>query len=221
MAVAELTASGWTLADLLEKFGPMPATRIRSQPPPGTATEVDALFVIEHEGRLCELVDGVLVEKTLGWLESLIAAELIIRLGNFVRENRLGVVTAPDGAVRLAPGLIRIPDVSFFAWARLRGRDLTKEKRIPDLIPNLAIEVLSSSNTTAEMSRKLDEYFTTGVELVWFLDPIPRAVTVYHAPETSVLIPADGLLDGGLVLPGYSVRVGELFDVAVPPEASA
>ena len=221
MAIAELTALGWTLADLLEKFGPMPATRIRVQPTPGTATEADALHVIEHEGRLCELVDGVLVEKTMGLLESMIAMELVFRLSGFAKQHRLGVVAGEAGTVRLAPGLIRIPDVSFFSWARLRGRDLRKEKRIPDLVPNLAVEVFSASNTPAEMKRKLAEYFATGVELVWFLDPVPRTVTVYRTPEESVLIQADGLLDGGQVLPGFSVRVGDLFDVAVPPEKPA
>lgn len=101
MAIAELTASGWTLADLLEKFGPMPATRIRPQPPPGTATEVDALHIIEQKGRLCELVDGVLVEKTRGLIESMIAMGLAIRLGDFSRQQRLGVVAGADGTVRL------------------------------------------------------------------------------------------------------------------------
>ena len=57
---------GLTLADLVDRFGPMPAERIRTNPPPGTATEQDVIDIEEHESRLCELVDGVLVEKTAG-----------------------------------------------------------------------------------------------------------------------------------------------------------
>ena len=60
-----VSTKGLTVADLLERFGPMPAGRIRTNPPPGTATEQDVIDIEEQESRLCELVDGVLVEKTV------------------------------------------------------------------------------------------------------------------------------------------------------------
>ena len=112
MAVA-VPDKGLTLADLVDRFGPMPAERIRTNPPPGTATEQDVIDIEERESRLCELVDGVLVEKTVGVDESYLASRLIYFLNEFVLESGLGVVTAPDGMMRLAPGLVRIPDVSF------------------------------------------------------------------------------------------------------------
>jgi hypothetical protein len=55
----------WTMEDLQQHLGGVPASRIRLFPPPGTATEEDALFIASHEDRICELVDGILVEKTM------------------------------------------------------------------------------------------------------------------------------------------------------------
>jgi hypothetical protein len=66
-----------TLADLLEQLGGIAPERVRFRPPPGTATEKDMLEVEAHEDRLCELVDGVLVEKAMGWRESLLASRVV------------------------------------------------------------------------------------------------------------------------------------------------
>ena len=102
-----------TLADLLEQLGGLAPGRVRFRPAPGTAIEKDVLEVEAHEDRLCELVDGVLVEKAMGWRESLLASVLITLLSNFVRPRNLGLVTGEAGMVRLASGLVRIPDVAF------------------------------------------------------------------------------------------------------------
>src|SRR5690349_935181 len=110
-----------TLADLLDLFGPIPAHRIASSPPPGTATEDDVVEVAERQDRRYELVRGVLVEKTMGLYESYLAGLLIELLNGFVRKRRLGIVTAPDGMLKLAPGLIRVPDVSYISRSRLAG----------------------------------------------------------------------------------------------------
>ncbi|HQU41587.1 MAG TPA: Uma2 family endonuclease, partial [Pirellulales bacterium] len=101
-----------TLTDLAELFGPMPAWRIRSVPVPGTATEQDVIDIEEHENRLCELVEGVLVEKTVGFYESVIAVAIARRLGDFVEAHNLGVVSGEGGMMRLFPGMVRIPDVA-------------------------------------------------------------------------------------------------------------
>src|SRR3989475_12302594 len=90
-----------TLADLLEQLGGIVPERVRFRPPPGTATEQDVLAVEAHEDRLCELVDGVLVEKAMGWRESLLASVLITLLSNFVRPRNLGLVTGEAGKVRV------------------------------------------------------------------------------------------------------------------------
>jgi hypothetical protein len=79
-----------TLADLLERLGGVPLDRVRFHPPPGTATERDVLEIAAREGRLCELIDGVLVEKPVGYGESILASFIIQLLRNFVSPRNLG-----------------------------------------------------------------------------------------------------------------------------------
>lgn len=199
-----------TVSDLLHHLGDIPASRVRLQPVPGTASEADVVAVHDREKRLCELVDGVLVEKTMGFYESYVAATLIRLIGNFVAEHDLGIVAGADGMMRLAPGLVRIPDVSFVAWERLPGRRLPRQP-VPDLVPDLVVEVLSEGNTPREMARKLDEYFSRGVRLVWLVDPTMETITVYTSRHQSVVLDKSATLDGGVALPGFTLPLGTLF----------
>jgi Uma2 family endonuclease len=200
-----------TLADLRKRLGGISLDRIWFHPAPGTATEKDVLEVEARENRLCELVDGTLVEKAIGFEEARLAMRLGRMIDTFVDENDLGVCVGADGMMRIATGLVRIPDVSFIGWDRLPGRQTPKEP-IPDLAPDLAVEVLSEGNTKAEMVRKVREYFDAGVRLVWLIDPKKRTARVFSAPEKSILVRADQSLDGGEVLPGFVLSLANLLD---------
>ena len=214
--IAEPTAE--TLADLLERLGSLPPERIRMHPPPGTATERDVLANHGGTKRLCELVDGVLVEKAMGFYESHLAAVLIRLLGNFVERHDLGIVLAPDGTLRLTPGLVRIPDVSFISWDHFPNRRLPSEP-IPDLAPDLAVDILSSSNTEQEMRRKLREYFAAAVILVWYADPRTRTVRCYTSPEDVTTLTESDTLDAAPVLPGFMLPVRDWFGQADDPRS--
>ena len=175
------------------------------------ATERDLLVAIRRSDRLYELVDGTLVEKAMGLSESMIAGQLLIEIGVFARQHDLGIPAGADGTVRLLKGLVRIPDVSFFCWDKLPGRMLPSEP-IPDLSPDLAVEVLSETNTEEEMDRKLREYFLAGVRLVWVIDPRKRTAAVYTSPDApTVTLNETEALDGGNVLPGFKLPLAELF----------
>ncbi len=200
----------WTAADLGNRFGPMPLWRIRFNPMPGEATEEDVLDVLSKEGKLCELVNGVLVEKVMGMRESCLATMLVHILRTFLNGRRLGTVSGADGLMRLAPGLVRIPDVAFISWDKFPGRRLP-DAPIPDLFPDLAVEVLSRSNTEEEMAQKLRDYFDSGVRLVWFVDPETRTVEVNTSSDHSTVLREDQTLDGGDVLPGFSLPLRQLF----------
>jgi Uma2 family endonuclease len=199
-----------TLAELIDRLGGIPPDRIRFQPIPGRATVDDVLRIEAHEDRLCELVDGVLVEKPMGFAESRIAILLATALQQFVAEQDLGVVTGESGMIRMPANLVRIPDVAFIAWSKFPGRELPNQGA-PRIVPDLAVEVLSKSNTKAEMARKLQEYFSIGVRLVWFVDPQSRTVTVYRSATQSKTLSADDRLDGGKVLSGFELPVKTLF----------
>ena len=202
-----------TVSDLLHQLGDIPPERVRLQPPPGTATEADVIAVYSREERLCELVDGVLVEKTLGYYESYIAATLIRLLGNFVVAHDLGIVAGADGMLRLAPGLVRISDVSFVSWEKLPGRRLPRQA-VPDLVPDLAVEVLSEGNMPREMARKLDEYFSLGVRLVWLVNPMTESTEAYTSRHQSTRLDKSATLEGGVILPGFTLPLSALFPVS-------
>ena len=211
-----------TLADLVERLGDVPLDRIRLRPLPGMATVDDVIRLSECEPKcLCELVDGVLVEKVAGHQESRLAALLIWALQDYLNSHDIGILAGADGPVQILSDQVRSPDVAFVPYDRIPdGAD--PNAAVSEWIPALAVEVLSASNTKAEMSRKLQDYFTAGVNLVWYIDPSDRTVRVYHSPDDVVALSEADDLDGEQILPGFRFSIREWFDRAhrIRPNAS-
>jgi Uma2 family endonuclease len=200
-----------TLADLVERLGDIPLQRIRLRPAPGTATEADVIAALDApRKRICELVDGVLVEKAVGTREAILAGLIVHLMWNYLEKDDLGVVIPADGPLRLWLGLVRIPDVSFVSWERIPGGEFPDEP-VASLIPDLAVEVLSKGNTKQEMERKLREYFRAGVRLVWYIDPRTQTARVFTSPTKVRRIGKDDSLEGGNVLPGFVMPLRKLF----------
>jgi Uma2 family endonuclease len=112
--------------------------------------------------------------------------------------------------MRLWAGRVRIPDVAFTSWDRMPGRRRPPQP-IPTLAPDLAVEILSRSNTVAEMRLKRQDYFAAGVRLVWEVDPEARTVSVYIAPANPTILTETDTIDGGAVLPGFTLSLRDLF----------
>jgi Uma2 family endonuclease len=205
------TTSTLTTRELLDRVGDVPLFRICFDPFPGTATEQDVVDARATSKRLFELVDGVLVEKAMGAASSYLTSVLMRFLTEWVMTHNLGMVFPPDGMLRLAPGLVRIPDVTFIPWSRVPGRQLSLAPTITALFPELAVEVLSPSNTPSEMAQKRQEYFTAGTRLVWIVDPRTRTVQVFTSPTASILLQEGDTLAGDPVLPGFSLPLAALF----------
>jgi Uma2 family endonuclease len=199
-----------TVADVLEHCEGIPPERIRLQPPPGTATEQDVIDIHDRENRLCELIDGVLVEKAVGYLESRLALEIGHLILQFLEKHDLGIAAGADGMSRFRPKLVYLPDVSFVSWDRLPSREIPREP-IPDLVPDLAVEVISKTSTRKEMKRKLRDYFETGVRVVWVVEPTKRTIDIHTSATNSVTLGEEQTLDGGDVLPGFNVKVASIF----------
>ncbi|MFM9964564.1 MAG: Uma2 family endonuclease [Planctomycetaceae bacterium] len=199
-----------TFADLFKELGGISPSRVRFRPTPGRATEKDVLRIEASENRLFELVDGVLVEKAMGATEALLASNLGRHFWNHLDHHDLGVALGADGMLRLRPRLVRIPDVSFISWDQIPSGEFPSQP-IPDLYPDLAVEVLSDSNTPAEIDRKLSEYFEAGCRLAWIIDPKSRTADVYTSPTDCQHLRASQSLDGGDVLPGFKLPLKELF----------
>jgi Uma2 family endonuclease len=107
------------------------------------------------------------------------------------------------------PDTVRGPDVSYWSVERL-PLDL-EPQGYPDVSPDLAVEVLSPTNRASTIRDKLQEYFERGVRMVWIVDPEDRTVRVYRSLDEGRIFHENATLDGEDVLPGFRVKVAELF----------
>lgn len=200
---------GWSLQDVQNHLGLIPLSRIRAVPAPGTVTEADFWRFVTEQNELCEWIDGVIVEKAVGNFQATVTARLIFFLELYLNQHDLGYLLTPDGKVRPKPNEILSPDISFVAWNR------TPQRAIPDTLPfgpDLAVEVLSPANTTAEMDRKRRDLFAAGTRLMWLVEPeLPSVVVYTAADEPPVILHERDTLTGGEVLPGFELSIREWF----------
>lgn len=208
--VIDPTLGNWTAVDLVQRFGPIPLARVRMTPAPGTATEQDLIEVNERKQGLCELVDGTLVEKTVGWYESYLAALFVEILNSFVRQRGLGIVLGADGSTQLAAGLVRVPDVSFFAAESLPKGGVPHLPIMP-VVPTIAIEIISPSNTRQEMDRKLKDYFAAKVREVWYVYPQQAEIHRFTDPTSVEILGRGTILSSPGILPGFELSLDECF----------
>lgn len=185
---------------------------------PMTVEEFDQLPDVP--GWQFELAEGVLIEMpTPGAVHNHIVNVLNVLLFLFVRERNLGVVYGDNMGYVLyrGPDDVRIPDVSFISWRRIPGGIIPKGSW--QASPDLAVEVVSPSDSPREVHRKVLRYLDTGVQLVWVIWPDERTVMVYPADRAPRELDERDELDGEDVLPGFRVRVSELFAMPQPPHA--
>ena len=204
----------FTVAELADRFGSLPAGRVHTKPAPGTATRADA-DRLRAAGHLCEFVEGTLIEKAVSQETSFIAARLIWLLTTFTEERNVGMALSPDCFVDLYGGTLqRAPDVSVVLDEDQPGGPISRGWA--EGAPALCVEVFSTSNTLAEMRRKRVEYFDNGCRCVWVVfgeeAPAGRANTaeVYlpSDPDDPVRTVRDGeTLAGDPVLPGLEVSL--------------
>lgn len=163
------------------------------------------------KGPTCELIDGVLVEKATGTRESLIAIFIGQRLRNFVEPDDLGAVLGADGHVRLYPGKVRAPDVTYFPWSALPGGEPPENEAFWTVVPVLIVEMLSPSNTEAEIDRKWRDLFAAGCKLAWVIDPRAKTTRVHTSAARFKELDESGMLDGGRVLSGFKLPLADVF----------
>ena len=171
---------------------------------------VDEYSQLPDDGIRYELQAGVLVSEPVPVSRH---ARVQMRIGYlleaFVAPRGLGVVFGENGyLLSTDPDTLLGPDVSF---VRTERYDPEEADRVFRGAPDLAIEVLSLSNRPREMHGKVADYLAAGAELVWVVDPKRRSVTVYRTLLSPRRVSGDEALDGEDVLPGFSVKVSELF----------
>jgi Uma2 family endonuclease len=202
-----------TVADLLTELGGIGPDRVILTPPPGTATEADVIALARVPRKwLCELIDGTLVDKAVGFRESVVGAYLACDLLRSAALASAGIVLGAGAAVRLWPGRVRIPDGAYYSWDRLPGRRIPDEP-IPEVAPDLAFDVIKTGNTVPELDRKRSDYFRAGVRLAWQIDVQSRTVAVYTRPASPLVLRGADVLDAAPVLRHFRRPVAELFAI--------
>lgn len=184
-----------------------------SQPLRKREMTVEDLYVMPDDGFNYELQAGLLVAEPLpGWRHGWVVAAITQILGSHVKKHRLGVVVAGDSGFILArkPDTVRGPDVAFVSKERFERIGATVKAFAG--APDLAVEVLSPSNTPADMHAKVADYLAAGARCVWLVDPEAQTVTVYASLLWPHRLGQDEILDGDDFVPGFRVRVSELFE---------
>lgn len=141
----------------------------------------------------------------------LVVGNVAFHLRRFVQHHRPGHVFVESGCVvERGPDTVRGPDVSFVASGP-EGKRWRRQSYLEGA-PDLAVEVVSPGNTRREMLRKAAEYLAAGARQVWILDPEGRTVTVHARGRAPRTLTAADRLDGGDLLPGFSLPVLRLFE---------
>jgi Uma2 family endonuclease len=165
------------------------------------------------EGRW-ELIDGEVVEMPpAGGKHSFVGVRMSWFIADFVYEHQLGFVFGADGGfiLREEPLLLRVPDVAFVRTERLPANfDNGGFLRVA---PDLVVEILSPSDRITEVLAKIVMWLEAGVALLWLVDPAAETVTVYRPGELPQTLTREQTLDGGDVLPGFTLAVSAIFAV--------
>jgi Uma2 family endonuclease len=179
----------------------------------------DDLLVMPHRdenGNDCrlELIRGELkVMSPSKPLHGIVCANVAGEIRNFVLEHDLGVVVGAETGfiVERDPDTVLGVDAAFISHERLATiEDLDK---FAPFAPDLAVEVMSPSNTAREMEKKVALYFAAGARAVWVFDPKKRTTAFYTSPTDVRVLNEQDVLDGGDVLPGFRLELSKLFAV--------
>jgi Uma2 family endonuclease len=171
----------------------------------------DVLWNMGADGERYELVKGELVEMTPpGGTHGNVAVRLSTRLQNFIEENNLGEIMVESGYLLTTnPDTVRGPDISFLSASKISPEGLP-DGYIHDA-PDLAVEIVSPSDTASIIQEKVQDYLTYGTGLVWVIYPQQKIVVAHHPDGTAKTIHKTDTLTGEDVLPDFSCRVADLF----------
>ena len=176
----------------------------------------DFLQIIEHadfEDRVVELIEGEIVEMPLpNPIHAAILISLSTAMNVFVKENRLGRVLGGDVPFILERNpdgrdTLRGLDIAYLSTERFPG---TLTRRPFAVAPDLAVEIISPGNKAEDIEKKIEQLLEAGASLVWIVYPDLRRVAV-HSPAGTVRLRDSDTLSGGDVLPGFEIRVDDIF----------
>ena len=166
----------------------------------------------EDPGHRYELVDGELVDMDGNPKHSVVSTQFGRLIGNHIAEAGLPLHVGNSGGFQMNPQTLRFPDVHVTTWERMAQYD-SDIGGWPKFAPDVAIEVVSPSNTPAVLGRKTEEYFANGTRTVWIADPDPRTVTVRRPNAPDQVFGIGDALSGEPEIPGFTCQVADIFAV--------
>jgi len=171
------------------------------------------------DGKSYELVGGQLEERNMGVESSWVGSRILVRLGQFSEEHKLGWALQADTGYQCFPhdpGMVRKPDASFVKAGRFPGDALPKGwATIP---PDLVVEVLSPNDLVYKLEEKLSDYRKVSVSLIWVINPESRTVMVYRRDGSISRLQDDDELSGEDVVPGFRCPIREVLPPLSQPE---
>jgi Uma2 family endonuclease len=175
-----------------------------------TEAELQAL---PEDGHIHEVVNGELVMSPKNtWYHGRICSRLSAALVNFVAEHRLGAVLDSSTGFWMHNHNCRAPDISYVPKERLLALGFgPNEQRFFPGAPDLAVEILSPNNTRAEMDERLRDFFSSGTQLAWIIDPEAEAVEACRSLTQRRLLGSGAFLEGEDLLPGFRYPIANLF----------
>lgn len=165
-------------------------------------------------GDLYEVVNGQVVEpREMGALETWLSTALTGQIYYyFARRGEIGTLSG-ETLFLLDPeaGLQRRPDLAFISYDRWPRDRPAPPRAAWNVIPDLTIEIVSPNDLAVEVVAKVNEYFRAGVRQVWVIYPRQRTALVHVSPRLAHVLGEDDHIDGGDVLPGFRLRLGDLL----------
>jgi Uma2 family endonuclease len=161
----------------------------------------------QNKNRLFELIGGEIVEKMASFKSSRLALRIAHLLGNYLDLNGIGYLTGADGSYILSEDTTFMPDVGYISKQRL-PQEPEREVEGP---PDLAVEVKSPTDSKRELRLKAEDYIRFGTKMVWLVFPDEKRIEVYVPGEDVRELGINHTLDGGDVLPGFTLPVRDIF----------
>jgi len=173
----------------------------------------DELLAMPDDGFVYELIKGELIKVSPppGHEHGLVAMNIAGPLYEYAKKQHLGNVYAAETGFLLEqnPDTVRAADVAFVRRERIEKAGPVQGYWIG--APDLAVEVLSPSDTVRRVEGKVAEWLESGTSVVWVVSPKMRSVTVYRSLTEIVVLTEKDTLDGGVVVPGFQISVAEIF----------
>lgn len=169
-------------------------------------TAEEFLYMPESDG--AELLDGRIVEKCMGNESAWLGGRILVLISRYIEGKRLGRVFGSEAGLRVwrdHPNRVRKPDVTFFR-SRRRPPVGWEEQIVPDLI----VEVVSPNDKADDLEEKLAQFREAGIPLIWVVYPGTRSAHIL-TQSARIEVRPTGVLDGGDILPGFTLSLAELF----------